>query len=452
MAFTIEPTPQNLVFNRRKPNIVANNSAIEFAMADRPFQPKLGRPRDTSSDNPRAVSRVVNATARQGKSASRKSFTPGSLQRRGGGLGAFSQMRPPGTRRVTVRARIARHRTLDLGAARAHLSYIQRDGVTREGDRGQLYDRGTDDADGHAFLDRSAGERHQFRFIVSPEDSHQMQDLKPFVRDLMTRIERDLDTSLDWVAVDHFNTGHPHTHIVVRGKMDADKDLVIARSYISHGIRWRAEQLVTMELGPETELERITGLQRDIDKQRFTRLDRAILGAAQDNVLAVDVSPVAAGRAAYRQARLRTLERLGLASERQTGVWTLDADMERKLCGLGERFDRIKTVERVLAENGLDRAATSFSIFDRAAAPHPVTGRVLGTGPVDELNDRRYVVIDGVDGRVHYAELHARLHAVPIKIEQIVALSKPASRAAGNTLANISTLSHSVRRQRSCNS
>ena len=34
----------------------------------------------------------------------------------------------------------------------------------------------------------------------------------------MRRMAEDLDTTLDWVAVDHHDTGHPHTHIVLRGK------------------------------------------------------------------------------------------------------------------------------------------------------------------------------------------------------------------------------------------
>src|SRR5438552_5887455 len=32
-------------------------------------------------------------------------------------------------------------------------------------------------------------------------------------RDLMRQMETDLGTKLDWIAVDHHNTGHPHTHI-----------------------------------------------------------------------------------------------------------------------------------------------------------------------------------------------------------------------------------------------
>ena len=55
----------------------------------------------------------------------------------------------------------------------------------------------------------------------------------------MRQMEEDLGTKLDWVAADHFNTGHPHSHIVVRGRDDEGNDLVIVRDYISHGMRAR---------------------------------------------------------------------------------------------------------------------------------------------------------------------------------------------------------------------
>src|SRR3546814_12804038 len=68
-----------------------------------------------------------------------------------------------------------------------------------------------------AFLQRCDGDRHQFRFIVSPEDGSEYPDLKPYIRRLMTQMEADLGTRLDWVAVDHFNTPHPPPHILLRG-------------------------------------------------------------------------------------------------------------------------------------------------------------------------------------------------------------------------------------------
>lgn len=278
-----------------------------------------------------------------------------------------------------------------------------------------MYDARGDNADGGAFLDRSENDPHQFRFIVSAEDSPRLKDLKPFVRDLMRQMEQDLDTELDWVAIDHFNTGHPHTHIVIRGRDDKGRDLVMARDYIGHGVRARAQGLVTLELGPETEMERLGKLMSEVGQERFTRLDRALLGQAKDHVLAV-TSAVERNPAqqTMRVGRLKTLERLGLASERQPGVWSLDADLEPKLRRLGERADTYKMMQRALAEAGLDRGGAQLALFERGRRQIPVAGKVIAVGLVDEITDRHYVIVDGADGRVHYAELgRLRPHEVP---------------------------------------
>src|SRR3990172_6712780 len=57
----------------------------------------------------------------------------------GAGLRAAAGLIAPGSRRVIVKARYTRIVGGDLGAARAHIKYILRDGVTREGEPGRLY-------------------------------------------------------------------------------------------------------------------------------------------------------------------------------------------------------------------------------------------------------------------------------------------------------------------------
>src|SRR5690606_16339443 len=146
--------------------------------------------------------------------------------------------RQPGSRRVIVKQRSVRMPWKD-GRARAHLRYVQRDGTSRDGERGRLYSATEDRADGDAFLDRGKDDRHQFRFIVSPEDGAELSDLTVYTRDLMKQVEADLGTKLDWVAVNHYNTGHPHVHVIVRGKDELGENLVINGDYLANGIRER---------------------------------------------------------------------------------------------------------------------------------------------------------------------------------------------------------------------
>jgi type IV secretory pathway VirD2 relaxase len=379
-------------------------------MSQDDFKPRLGRIRNGGGARiDRHTTRVLRQAGKAGARALRQPghIAPAALRRgMGTGVRAAAGLIAPGSRRVIVRARYTRIASGDLGAARAHLKYILRDGVTRDGQPGHLYDASDDRADGAAFLERSGQDPHQFRFIVSAEDSARLADLKPFIRDLLAQMERDLETKLDWVAVDHFNTGHPHTHIVIRGRDDQGRDLVMARDYIAHGVRARAQGLITLELGPESELERLQKLFNEVGQERLTRLDRSLLGRAQDGILVVTTAeerdPV---QQTLKIGRLRTLERLGLAQERQQGVWELDTQLDSKLRRLGDRADKFRTMQQVLKELGIDRAAAAMALFERGPRKVPLIGKVLGTGLVDEITDRTWVVVDGVDGRVHYADL-----------------------------------------------
>ncbi len=193
------------------------------------------------------MQRVLHSATLAGVKGIRSKFH-GSRVGRGSGVGRVLSSRNRyaafHSRRVVTKARVARLAGKGLAAARAHLRYIQRDGVTREGEPGILYNAEREGVDGGAFLERCESDRHQFRFIVSAEDGVQYDDLKPFIRRLMAQVEKDLGTKLDWVAVDHYNTGHPHTHVILSGKDEKDRDLIIAREYISHGLRERPAEIV----------------------------------------------------------------------------------------------------------------------------------------------------------------------------------------------------------------
>ena len=248
---------------------------------DTDFVPRLGRPRGRGKDA-RYLSLVIKAARRAGRRTGVRSRRfDGSRIGRGAGvarvLRSGDRHAAFRARRVIVKTRLAMLAGKGAAAAKAHLRYIQRDGVTREGEPGALYSAEQDLADGKAFLERCEDDRHQFRFIVSAEDGDQYADLKPFTRRLMAQMEADLGTRLEWVAVDHFNTGRPHTHIMLRGVDDHGENLVIAREYISHGLRERASRLVTLDLGPRTDLEIEARLRRDTGAERLTAIDRRLI-------------------------------------------------------------------------------------------------------------------------------------------------------------------------------
>ncbi len=311
------------------------------------------------------------------------------------------------TRSTIVKARVVR-RMRSPGALRAHVSYLQRDGVNRDGASGKLFDAAGDEADGRAFTERCEGDRHHFRFIVSPDDAGELGSLRDFTRELMDQASRDLGTRLDWVAIDHWNTEHPHIHILVRGRADDGKDLVISRDYISTGLRARAGDIVTRELGPRTELENRQRLETDMTAERWTRIDRVLArqAGAADGV--IDLRPDRDGARdplrEIRIGRMRTLERLGLAEPAGPARWVLAPDTEQRLRGLGERGDIIKRLHKTLTRDGTTRAPSSWALEGESHG-EPVIGRLVARGLDDELKATAFAVVDGIDGRVHHLKL-----------------------------------------------
>jgi hypothetical protein len=102
-----------------------------------------------------------------------------------------------------------------------------------------------DNADGRAFAERCEGDRHHFRTIISPDDAGELVSLRSFTCELMDdQAACDLCARVGWVAIDHWNTGHPHIHILVYSRAADRSDLVISRDYITTGLRARAGELL----------------------------------------------------------------------------------------------------------------------------------------------------------------------------------------------------------------
>ncbi|MDP9000945.1 MAG: DUF3363 domain-containing protein [Myxococcota bacterium] len=295
-------------------------------------------------------------------------------------------------------------------SAALHLRYIERDGVEADGSKGVLYG-----PDGpvrrRTFEEARLGEAHQFRFIVSPEDASEL-DLTAYVRRLMTRIERDLGRKIEWAAVNHYDTGHPHAHIVVRGVARDGHELRLERNYIASGMRWRAQELATEELGPRHEFEIRRARVREVTQERFTSLDRELERLADHGRLDL-ASPKRAARVdrSTLLSRLEHLEAMGLAERVSRQAWSLTEGWQKLLRQLGERGDIIKQIHLAV------RGDSSRYRIVRAGEPlltgfgaekDVLVGRVAGKGLSDEMKGRFYAVLETPDGSAYHVPLDAK--------------------------------------------
>ncbi|WP_375160811.1 relaxase/mobilization nuclease domain-containing protein [Bradyrhizobium sp. RDT46] len=396
--------------------------------AEDDFRIRPGRIRSTRAQRARPfIAQALAAAQRAGGAVSRTgTIGPGHRSRFGRGRRASVQANRLITSRsrgAVVKARVVRQNARSAPLA-THLSYLRREGVTRDGEKARLFGPGADEADPKAFAERCADDRHHFRFIVSPEDALEMSDLRSFTRDLVGQMEKDLGTKLDWVAVDHWNTEHPHVHLIVRGVRDDGENLVISRDYIREGMRDRVRDLITQELGPRTDQDIRRALERQIGAERWTNLDRQL---ARDGYRTgvIDLAPRADRQPdefhALKVGRLRKLEALGLADQLGPGQWVMSESAEARLRELGQRGDIIKRIHRGLTERGIDRGTASY-VLAGESLDDPIIGRLVARGLNDELKGTAYAVIDGVDGRTHHitlADLEAAADSAPGSIVEL---------------------------------
>ena len=380
---------------------------------DDDFNPRPGRIRhgNQGAKRPKSfVGEVMRAAKKAGHRGQTFGRSGGSAGRSTFGRGrraALSLASRSSGRRVVVMARIVRHRGGRFRSASLskHVGYLKRDGVTRYGADARMFDAASDHADTKAFADRCEEDRHHFRFTVSPEDAGQMSDLRAFTRELMKDAERDLGTGLDWVAVEHWNTDNPHVHVLVRGKADDGKDLVISRDYVSHGFRSRAAERVTLELGPRSEQEIRSGLENEVGAERWTSLDRSLRDISDVGGGVADLRPGGASEDPELRrlmlGRAAKLERLGLAEQVGSAQWTLKPGLEPALRDLAIRGDIIKTMHRAMSGAGSEPDVARFALHGDQPA-EAVLGRLVERGLHDELKGTAYAVINGVDGRTHH--------------------------------------------------
>jgi len=99
---------------------------------------------------------------------------------------------------------------------------------------------------------------------------------------------------------------------------------------------------------------------------------------------------------------------MGLAEETRPGVWKIADRTETVLRQLGWRSDIADTMQRVLREAAIDRPVSDHRIFSADNAAAKVTGKIVAMGLSNELLDQHYVIVDGTDGKLHYAEIGRR--------------------------------------------
>ena len=294
------------------------------------------------------------------------------------------------------------------GQWRAHGRYIARESAT---DGGVGFNGDEESIDIATRLEgwQKASDERLWKLIVSPEFGDRV-DLKHLTRGLMAEIEGDLGMRLEWLAVAHFNTEHPHVHVALRGIGAEGRPVRLSRDFVREGIRRIAEDLCTRQLGHRTELDAADAQRREVHEVRYTSLDRIIqrdASKAEVNALFLTITkdPNRAGLGPTQSlTERRTAERLmfltsmGLAESAGPKTWRVRRDFENVLRAMQRSADRQKT----LAAHGalMSDERLQMAVLDLRDLT-TVEGRILVHGE-EESSGRNYLLLEGTDARVHY--------------------------------------------------
>ena len=390
-------------------------------------------------------------------------------------------------RRALVKVRVVKLHNAKSSVSRGHLAYLQREGAgverteALEGSaeltptRGQLY--GPEDGveiDARDFVARSQesfdgrGDPHQFRIMISPEDGAELArvngdgtpNLKNTTRALMAQMEEDLGTRLDWVAVDHFDTAHPHTHIIARGVTHDGKGLNIAGEYISRGIRGRLEEELTRELGWKSELAIRQEMKRDMTAMRVTTADRHIANGMDKLTNTIDLRAGASAATFPAHSsmnrhiligRMRHLKSMGLATQIESGRWHIENDALKTLGQIEQREQLNKDIHAAMKRADIKRPVRLHDgrqSYDGSLSTHRVIGRVIAkTHVYDEGMDASQkgggkvrFIIDAIDGYVITVETGMDTRAgEAAKIGSIIEVSPPNLRTVDRNIQALAT-------------
>ncbi len=357
--------------------------------------PSSSKPRLWSSAFKRII-HIVRMSRRQKRTGSRRGPTRATR---------------PFRQRCAIRVSYSPNKT--RGQWQAHGRYIVRETANREGSQEAT---GFGPASGVSDLPRTlarwqaAGDPRLFKIIISPEFGERI-DMVALARSLMARMERDLETRLEWAAVIHRNTEHPHAHVTLRGVRDDGQELLLPRAYLKEQLRAHAEDLCTCQLGYRTELDAADALAREVTQYRYTSLDRTLTQSSREAALDSDregyfvYGPASAGRGSAGGARgaclmkrLRFLATLGLAEPASSNRWRIRPDFASVLKAFQESSDR----QRTLAAHGvlISDPRLPFKITDLRDVCE-LYGRVLVHGE-EEMTGRAYMLVEGTDASVHY--------------------------------------------------
>lgn len=290
--------------------------------------------------------------------------------------------------------------------AKAHLDYIVRHGVGKDGKDPELFGNITS----QQLLDIKPGEERQFRMILSPEYPGDV-DLNKFIESYMRYISAISGYDLQWVASNHYNTAHPHCHIIIKGVDKNLRPVRFTKHQIKHQFRGIAEDFLTFLLG-ERVMRNEINLQR-AKSTRYTFLDKKIETAASNHFITRKQIDMAFRPAEIEmiRSRLSFLTEIGLIESTQAG-FHLTPGWPNILKQIGKCDEFMAALKSIKYNH-----PTQTVNFNRKEHKS-ICGIISCMGKKDEMSDYNFMIVEALDGKNYICDLSP---FTKLKVNDVVA-------------------------------
>jgi hypothetical protein len=276
----------------------------------------------------------------------------------------------------------------NLDAHRVQLEkYLVREGTERDGSRAKLY--GTDIEE----YRENMAERN-FRIFLSPQSDK--VDLSALTERFVKKLEASTGYKLYWQAANHYNTAHPHAHLLINGKDKNGKEVEFPRDVVRTFMREYARDICTSQMGVRTRKDLELEKEQELTAGRFTPLDKRIKELCA-GTFRVNLDGETKDRERIL-ARLAYLQKAKLCAYKGGG-YKLSPRWEENLKANGRYNSFLKA--RALLRHSPPSSLRLFSGLEGS-----VTGKVVKVYRTDgDASDNHAVVLEGLDGKAYFVPL-----------------------------------------------
>jgi len=259
--------------------------------------------------------------------------------------------------------------------------YLVREGTDIDGSRAKLYGTDLDE-----YCQNMADKN--FRIFLSPQSDK--INLKDLAEKFIKKLEQQTGYTLYWQAANHYNTAHPHAHLLINGVDKNGKEVEIPRDVVKTFMREYARDICTSQIGHRTAAELAIEKEKELEAQRFTKLDQTIKELGGNNGK-VYTSQIYSDRE-RTLTRLENLRKLGMCTY-DKGAYHLSDQWEENLKA-NARYNTFLEARSLLKYSD----PSKLKVYTGELGT--ITGKVTKIYRLeDDTSDNHAVVIESEDGK-----------------------------------------------------